>query len=58
MNNIYSAFDKLIMLPVVLYCAATSGTADRTVVLLIGARNEQKDTSATSTDFLPGDSLS
>jgi hypothetical protein len=50
-NSIYRALDKLIIVPVLLYVAATSGTAAKIVVLEIGARKLQKERSATMTTF-------
>lgn len=46
------------IVPVLLYVAATSGTAARIVVEEIGAKNEQNDKRATMTIFRDGDSLS
>jgi hypothetical protein len=51
MNNIYRALLKLIIVPVLLYVAATSGTAARMVVDDIGARKLQKARSATMITF-------
>lgn len=52
-NAMYAALLKLITLPVVLYSLATSGVAARTLVLLTGLRNAQKDKTATMMTFLP-----
>lgn len=52
MNNMYNAFDTLIIDPSVLYVAATSGIAERTVVDDMGARKLQKDITATTINFL------
>ena len=46
------------IVPVLLYVAATSGTAARIVVEEIGAKNEQNDKRATMIIFRDGDSLS
>ena len=46
------------IVPVLLYVAATSGTAARIVVEEIGAKNEQNDKRATMTILRDGDSLS
>ena len=54
----YRALLKLMIVPVLLYVAATSGTAARIVVEEIGAKNEQNDKRATMTIFRDGDSLS
>lgn len=54
MNNIYKALLKLIIVPVLLYVAATSGTAAKMVVEDIGAKKEQKDRRVTMTTFLEG----
>lgn len=54
MNTIYRALLKLMIVPVLLYVAATSGTAARMVVEEIGARKEQNDNRATMTSFLEG----
>jgi hypothetical protein len=51
MNSIYSALLILITVPVVLYSDATSGIADRIVVLPIGDRKLQYETSATMMCF-------
>jgi len=40
-KSMYSALLTPTMAPVVLYSSATSGMAERTVVLEMGARNEQ-----------------
>lgn len=58
MNNIYSALLILIIVPVVLYSDATSGIADNTVVLPIGDRKLQYETSATMMYFREGVSRS
>jgi len=47
MNSIYSALLILMTLPVVPNSAATSGTADSTVVEEMGARKLQYEISAT-----------
>lgn len=49
MNSMYNALLALMMVPVVLYVAATSGTAASTVVDAIGAKKEQK----ARTDTMP-----
>ena len=54
MNNMYNALLKLIMVPVLLYVFATSGTAANTVVLLIGAKKLQKESRATITSLRLG----
>ena len=54
----YRALLKLMIVPVLLYVAATSGTAARIVVEEIGAKNEQNDKRATMIIFRDGDSLS
>jgi hypothetical protein len=46
------------MVPVLLYVAATSGTAERMVVLEIGARKPQKERRATMITFRDGASRS
>jgi hypothetical protein len=46
MNNMYSAFDKLITEPSHPNVFATSGTADNTVVEDIGAKKAQKERTA------------
>lgn len=51
MKSWYRALDKLITVPLVLYVAATSGTAARTVVELTGARKEQKERTVTMMIF-------
>lgn len=51
MNSMYSAFDTLMIEPSVLNVAATSGTADRTVVDDIGAKKLQNDMTATRIFF-------
>lgn len=51
MNNIYRALLKFMIVPVLLYVAATSGTAAKIVVDEIGARKLQKARSATITTF-------
>lgn len=43
MKTRYRAFDKLMMLPLVLYVVATSGMAERMVVEEMGARKPQSD---------------
>jgi hypothetical protein len=48
----YKALLRLMMLPVVRYSAATSGTADRTDVDEIGARKPHKDSTAVMISFL------
>lgn len=58
MNTRYRAFVKLIIEPFVLKVAATSGTADKTAVEEIGARNPQKDNTAVITIFLRCENLS
>jgi hypothetical protein len=58
MNNIYKALLKLMIVPVLLYVDATSGIADRIVVLDIGARKLQNDSRQTMTTFLDSGSLS
>ena len=55
MNSIYRALLKFMIVPVLLYVAATSGTAARMVVLEIGARKLQKESRATMTSFRDGD---
>jgi hypothetical protein len=55
MKRRYSALLRLMMVPVVLNSAATSGTAGRTEVLEIGARKAQKDSRITMTTFLCGE---
>lgn len=54
----YTAFVILIIVPVVLKVAATSGTADSTAVDDTGARNPQRARTAVITTFRWGDSLS
>ena len=51
MKSIYRALDRPMMEPVVLYVAATSGTAESTVVEEMGARKEQYDSRATMTSL-------
>ena len=51
MVSMYSALLRLIIVPVLLYVAATSGTADRMVVLEIGARKPQNERRATMMSF-------
>lgn len=51
MNSMYNAFEMLIIDPSVLKVAATSGTADKTVVDETGARKLQNDIAATMTIF-------
>jgi hypothetical protein len=53
----YKAFDTLMMDPSVLNVAATSGTADKTVVEEIGARKLQNDIAATMTIFRRSENL-
>ena len=55
MKSIYKALLKLMIVPVLWYVAATSGTADKMVVLEIGARKLQKDSSATMICFREGE---
>jgi hypothetical protein len=55
MKSIYRALLKLMIVPVLLYVAATSGTADRMVVLEIGAKKLQKERSATMMCFREGE---
>lgn len=57
MKSMYSAFDILIIDPSVLYVAATSGTADKTVVEETGARKLQKDIAATMIIFRRSENL-
>jgi hypothetical protein len=52
MKSMYSALDTLMIDPSVLNVAATSGTADKTVVEETGARKLQNDIAATMTIFL------
>jgi hypothetical protein len=54
MKSIYKAFVRLIIVPVVPYSAATSGTAAKTVVLDMGDRKLQKDSNVVIMIFLPG----
>jgi hypothetical protein len=54
MKSIYKAFVKLMIVPVVLYSAATSGTAAKTVVLDIGERKLQNESKVVIMIFLPG----
>jgi hypothetical protein len=58
MKTRYRALLKFMMVPVLLYVAATSGTAARMVVLEIGARKLQKERRATMTSFRDGASRS
>ena len=51
MNNIYRALLKLMIVPLLLYVAATSGIAAKIVVDEIGARKLQKERSATMITF-------
>jgi hypothetical protein len=54
MNSIYRALLKFMIVPVLLYVAATSGTAAKIVVDEIGARKLQKARSDTMTTFRDG----
>lgn len=54
MKSIYKAFVKLMIVPVVSYSAATSGTAVKTVVLDIGERKLQNESKVVIMIFLPG----
>jgi hypothetical protein len=58
MNSMYNALLALMMVPVVLYVAATSGTAASTVVDAMGARKEQKARTDTMPIFFPCVNLS
>lgn len=58
MNTRYIALLKLMIVPVVANVLATSGTADRTVVDDIGARNPQKASTHVMTTLRWGDSRS
>lgn len=49
MKTMYAALLRLMMEPDVLYSAATSGVADKTLVLDTGERKAQKDSTATMT---------
>lgn len=53
MKSIYKAFVKFMIVPVVSYCAATSGTAAKTVVLEIGDRKLQNERRVVIIIFLP-----
>lgn len=57
MKSIYRALDILMIDPSVLYVAATSGTADKTVVEEMGARKLQNDTVATMAIFRRSENL-
>jgi hypothetical protein len=58
MKSIYRALLKLTTVPVLLYVAATSGTAAKIVVLEMGARKLQKESRVTMMTFLDGDKRS
>jgi hypothetical protein len=53
MKSRYKAFVKLMIVPVVSYSAATSGTAAKTVVLDIGERKLQNESKVVIMIFLP-----
>jgi len=57
MKSMYKAFETLMIDPSVLNVAATSGTADKTVVEDIGARKLQNDIAATMTIFRRSENL-
>jgi uncharacterized protein (UPF0262 family) len=58
MKSMYKAFDRFMIVPVVSYSAATSGTAAKTVVLDMGDRKLQNESNVVIMIFLPGGILS
>lgn len=56
--SMYIALVTLMIVPVVLYSAATSGVAASTLVLEKGARKEQTDINVTMTSFRCGENRS